>query len=157
MYLLEVWLMSVMCKCILGHLYNRSQNLYIKRIRKPFKSYHFSHRWKHLIGSSTCLFICWYFCLFGFPASSEGFWGQSLKQSSGLKSVTELLHYMDLLESLVFTCVIHLSVIESGNPEKHLQQYLQWHLRQSGPQSTTGLWTAVGNTANEVLYKLNKA
>lgn len=89
------------------------------------------------------VYLLVFFSLLGFTASSTGFWGQSLKRSSGLKSLTELLHYMDLLESLVFTCVIHSGLIESGHPEKHLQQYLQWHLRQSGPQATAGLWTAV--------------
>lgn len=37
---------------------------------------------------------------------------------SGLNSVTELLHYMALLESLVFTCVIHSGLIKSQHLEK---------------------------------------
>lgn len=34
--------MSVMCECILGHLYHHSPYLYMERIQKSM--YHFSHR-----------------------------------------------------------------------------------------------------------------
>lgn len=71
---------------------------------------------------------------------------QSFKSRSDLKSVTELLHYMVLLESLVFTCVIHSTLIKSRHLEKHLQQELWWHSRHSTLKvQATGqgrIWTA---------------
>lgn len=77
-----------------------------------------------------------------------------LRLFSCLKSVTELLYYLGLLETLVFTCVIHSGLIESLllGKRKNLQNVAAFKVLQANKPCAKAASEPSGKFGQRLIY-----